>query len=194
MTGKNRSGFSLFEMLIVVAIMGVLAISAVPVAEITYIKGKETELEQSLEQIRQAIKLFKRDCRNAVAQQYGYSNLIYVPDSALYPASLTILMKPDLLPGGIFLVKATSGPDSGTIVAEFYPKKYLEYIPEDPFVGRAAWLVHYASGTTPAEYDQGEITDPADHVGIFDVSCVDNSGGRRKGFVQAIDGTNYVDW
>lgn len=177
-------------MLIVVAIMGVIAISAVPIAELTYIKGKETELENNLTQIRQAIKLFKRDCRNAVAMQHGYRELTDVPDSRLHPQSLQMLINPAMaLPGGKYeVLDKDNNP-----VADFYPKAYLDKIPEDPFVGGAIWVIHYASGTTTTEYIQADPATPADHVGIFDISCIADPV-RRKGFVEAIDGTKYQDW
>lgn len=189
MTGKLKSGFSLFEMLIVVVIMGIIALSAVPIAELAYIKGKETELEKSLDQVRQAIRLFKRDCRNAVATQHGYAKLPDIPESNLYPPSLSILVNPASLPGGKFEVFDKNNFFS----ANFYPKAYLNKIPEDPFVGGAAWVVHYASGTSQSEYNHGDATPPANHVGIFDISCITDSA-KRRGFVQAIDGTNYKDW
>ncbi len=193
MNGNRRKGFSLFEMLLVVALLGVISTATVPVAELMFIKTKETELENNLAQIRQAISLWKRDCRNAVVRQYGYNNLYLIPDSNLYPQELMHLVRPDLIPGGKHDVL---DPDGVTVRASFYPKPYLNSIPIDPFVGAATWQVHYASGTTPVIFEGGAIVGPipADHVGILDVSPVDNTGNRRRGFVQAIDGTNYVDW
>lgn len=196
MNGNRRKGFSLFEMLLVVALLGVISTATVPVAELMFIKTKETELENNLAQIRQAISLWKRDCRNAVVRQYGYNNLYLIPDSNLYPQELMHLVRPDLIPGGKHDVL---DPDGVTVRASFYPKPYLNSIPIDPFVGAATWRVHYASGTTPVIFEGGDIVGPkpADHVGIFDVSPVENDappGNRRRGFVQAIDGTNYTDW
>ncbi len=181
-------------MLLVVALIGVIAAATVPVAELMFIKGKEGELENNLAKIRQAIGLWKRDCRNAVVRQYGYNNLYLIPDSNLCPPSLPALMRPDtVLTGGKFEVL---DPDGVTVRASFYPKAYLDQIPIDPFVGAATWNIHYASGTTVAVFEGGAVTggDPVKHVGVFDISCVDNTGNRRRGFVQAIDGTNYTDW
>ncbi|HOI89318.1 MAG TPA: type II secretion system protein [Candidatus Rifleibacterium sp.] len=190
----NRKGFSLFEMLMVVAMIGVISTAAVPVAELMFIKSKENELEANLAQIRQAISLWKRDCRNNVVKQYEYRGLLKIPDANLYPPSLIVLMRPDTLPGGGRY--DVLDVDGVTVRASFYPKPYLSNIPVDPFVGAATWKVHYASGTETGIFEGGTVVggDPADHVGIFDVSPVDNTGNRRRGFVQAIDGTNYVDW
>lgn len=198
MNGNRRKGFSLFEMLLVVALLGVISTATVPVAELMFIKTKETELENNLAQIRQAISLWKRDCRNAVVKQYGYNNLHLVPDSNLYPPSLNALMRPDQLGGGTGRHDVLD-PDGVTVRASFYPKPYLNSIPIDPFVGAATWRVHYASGTNSVIFENGAIVGPvpADHVGILDVAPVENDappGNRRRGFVQAIDGTNYTDW
>jgi len=192
MTGKQ--GFSLFEMLIVVAIMGVIALAAVPVAEITYVKTQETQLENSQDAIREAIILWKRDCRNAVAGQFsgGYTLLFTIPDSQLYPPSLEELVKPS--PPYTFLTReGIIATDSFNNPVVFYPKPYLNAIPADPFVGAQEWSVHCASGTSPGTYSSGITTLPADHVGIMDISCVTDPV-KRRGFVTAIDGTKYEDW
>ncbi|HNX74094.1 MAG TPA: type II secretion system protein [Candidatus Rifleibacterium sp.] len=194
MPGKRSSGFSLFEMLLVIALIGLLATATLPVAELMFVKAKESELENNLAAIRQAISLWKRDCRNATVKQYGYNNLYLIPDSCLAPPSLRALMRPDLeFAGGKFEVLDKDGV---TVRANFYPKPYLNNIPIDPFVGAATWNIYYASGTSTAVFEGGAVTggDPVGHRGVFDISCVDNTGNRRRGFVQAIDGTNYTDW
>lgn len=176
--------------------IGVMAMATVPVAELVFIKAKEGELEQNLAQIRQAISLWKRDCRNAVVKQYGYDNLFKIPDSRLHPPSLLALARPDIDLGTVLVSgKFTVLDDGGNPQAFFYPKAYLQSIPIDPFVGAAVWNVHYASGTSTAIHENGNVTPVlADHVGLFDISCVDDTGNRRRGFVQAIDGTSYTDW
>ncbi len=185
MAGKR--GFSLFEMLIVVAIMGVVALAAVPVAEIAYVKTQETQLENSLDSVREAIMLWERDCRNAVAAQLsdGYTLLFTIPDSRLYPPGLEDLVKPN--PNYSIYDRNNTG------VATFFPKPYLIAIPADPFVGAAEWVVHCASGTNPGTYTSGITTLPAAHVGVMDISCVTDPV-KRRGFVTAIDGTKYQDW
>jgi hypothetical protein len=134
--------------------------------------------------MRLAIKLFKRDCRNAVAQQAGYNELVNIHDSQLAPPNITALFKPT-----VHEVYNTGGLN----VATFTSRPYLDQIPPDPFVGAAVWLVHFASGTATAEYAQGVITHPPAHTGIFDISCISDAN-KRRGFTRAIDGTNYSDW
>jgi prepilin-type N-terminal cleavage/methylation domain-containing protein len=191
MTGKSRHGFSLFEMLFTVAIIGIVVGATMPVAEVMFIKGKETELEDNLYRVRQAISLWKRDCYNAVVKQHGYIDTHKIPDAALYPPSLLAMVTPESsLAGGKFSVHDADNNK----IADFYPRAYLNEIPVDPFVGAAAWVLHYASGTSTTVFTGGTVAPPENHVGIFDISCVDNTDDRRRGFVQAIDGTNYVDW
>lgn len=52
-------GFTLIEIAVVVAIMGVLALAAVPVAELAVQRGREHELRHSLRQIRSALDAYK---------------------------------------------------------------------------------------------------------------------------------------
>lgn len=149
----TKKGFSLFEMVIVVGILGIIAMASVPVAEMTLTNAKEAVLEENLERIREAIALWKRDCRNAVVRQYGYDNLNKVPDYKLYPPSLEALVHCENIGDGVYVdsegrkVSIICDSTTGKQVATFTPQKYLDYIPEDPFVGRPCWYVHYATAT-----------------------------------------------
>jgi len=186
---RNKLGFSLFEMLIVVAIVGAIALAAVPVAEITYVKNQESQLENALADIRKAISLWKRDCLNVVNYQKpaGIDVILDIPDSELYPPSLEALVNPS----PPYSIMASDG---ALIGVDFYPKPYLDHIPQDPFVGASEWTVHYASGSDTGSYSAGiTSTLGVNHKGIFDVSCISDPS-RRRGFVKGIDGTNFTDW
>ena len=233
MIGKNKKGFSLMEMLIVVAILAILASASVPVAEISYTNAKEEELLGALETMREAIVLWRRDCRNAVVAQYGYDKLDKVPYCNLCPPSLEALVfcsrdkNDDSDPHYYVMGNKSDFPEpvdvikdkDGLVVATFVPQKYLEKIPEDPFVGRACWLVHTASGTTPyavyglrenetKAYSYGALAsgtlyteEPGiSYKGVFDVSCIPSIAVdsddyyTRRGYNISVDGTLYEDW
>lgn len=230
MIGKmmTRKGFSLMEMLVVVGILALLASASVPVAELAFNTAKEDELQTALERMREAINLYRRDCRNAVVSQYGYDNLNKVPFCNLCPPSLEALTQCHLKSDGFWYdsndkcVSKICIEDGTTRVATFTPRKYLDAIPTDPFVGRPCWLIHVASGSNDvvAAYNFREanttrgyrvedlgkgITEPdplfePQWKGVFDVSCV-SSGTvdaddyyTRRGFNISVDGTLYEDW
>lgn len=234
MIGKSKKGFSLMEMLIVVAILAILASASVPIAELSFNNSKEEELQESLETMREAIALWRRDCRNAVVAQAGYDKLSDVPYCNLCPPSLEALVScsknknDDSDPHYYVMGNNADYPipvdeikdKNGNVIATFIPKKYLDSIPIDPFVGRACWLIHVASGTADyAAYGFREnetkaysrnalasgtyYTDEAgiiDYKGVFDVSCIPSYAVdaddyyTRRGYNISVDGTLYENW
>jgi general secretion pathway protein G len=57
----TAGGFTLIELLITVMIVGILALSAMPLAELAVQRSKESELRSALQQIREAIDAYRRD-------------------------------------------------------------------------------------------------------------------------------------
>jgi general secretion pathway protein G len=108
----GQRGLTLIELIIALAILGVLAAAILPMAEVTVTRTKEIELRRSLRIIRTAIDDYKADFDKAKDQK----KIITSINETGYPESLD-----DLL----------SGNDWGGLYA--YKKKYLRRIPKDPF-------------------------------------------------------------
>jgi len=102
-------GFSLVELLVSVAIVGLLATVAMPLAEVTVKRQKEQELRRALIDIRQAIDAYKTAAASG--------RITVIPGHSGYPPTLT-----DLVMG---VTDATS-----TTSQKIY---FLRRIPRDPF-------------------------------------------------------------
>jgi general secretion pathway protein G len=129
-------GFTLIELVITVAIIGLLASAAFPLASMAIQRGKETELRSALRQIRGAIDAYK----DAVDS----GNVMGEADASGYPPELKLLYEG---------VEDARSPDARMIY-------FLRRIPRDPFYpdGEAApedtWgLRSYAS--PPADPQPG---------------------------------------
>jgi general secretion pathway protein G len=119
-------GFTLIEMLIVVAIVALLASVAAPLAELGYQRGKEQELRHALREIRGAIDAYKRAADDGKIERKA--------DESGYPATLAVLVE------GVPVKSEAKGE-------KMY---FLRRIPKDPLGGE--WgLRSYAS---PADSPQ----------------------------------------
>lgn len=143
-------GFTLIEMAITVAIVGILATMAVPLAETTIQRSKEAELRSALRQIRDAIDTYKRT---------GEEGRIRLSaDASGYPPRLE-----DLVEG----VPDIKRPD----MAKIY---FLRRLPRDPFHGdpgatAAETWGHRAYASPPDNPQSGDD--------VFDVySLADGTG------------------
>ena len=79
-----RRGFTLVELLVVVAIMAVLASIAMPLAELSLQRGKEEDLRRSLREIRGALDAYKRLSDDGRIERAA--------DGSGYPPSLNVLV------------------------------------------------------------------------------------------------------
>lgn len=110
----SAPGFTLIELMVTVAIMLILASVALPLAQVSVQREKETELRRDLREMRSAIDRYK-DLADA--------NQIQVKaDTYGYPPSLDTLVEG---------VPLTSKPDVHI--------RFLRRIPVDPMTGRKDW-------------------------------------------------------
>jgi len=114
-------GFTLIELMITLAIVGLLASMALPLAEVTVQRNKEADLRHALREVREAIDAYKRA---------GDEGAIERPaDTSGYPPTLAALVD------GAADKRKPDGP-------KIY---FLRRVPVDPVSGEDWALRSYAS-------------------------------------------------
>lgn len=138
----KTAGFTLIELVVTVMIVAILAAGAVPLAQLTSQRNKETELKQALRQIREAIDLYKKAADEGLVKK--------TLDQTGYPPSLEILEQ------GVMNQKDTKGK----VI------KFIRKIPRDPMNNDAdlkpaeTWAKRsYAS----------DVNAPAEGADVYDV-------------------------
>lgn len=163
-------GFSLIEVLAVLAIMGVLASIALPVAELSRKRDREAELRSALREIRTAIDAYKRAVdEGRIASPAGSSG---------YPPTLAALVE------GV--------PDPRSVQRSHV--YFLRRIPADPFANLSATA--RASGTADvaasgaATWGVRSYASPPDNprpgADVFDVYSLSEETG--------LNGRPYREW
>ena len=120
-------GFTLIELMVTLTILALLASVALPLAELGVQRSKESELRQTLRQVRGAIDAYKRAADDGRIERSA--------DASGYPPSLAALAE------GVEDKKKTDG-------SKLY---FLRRVPRDPMSGEEWGLRSYAS---PADSPQ----------------------------------------
>ncbi len=138
----SSRGFTLIELVVTLAIIGLLAGMAVPTAELVVKRDREHDLRLALRDIRKAIDAYK--------QAYDEGRMIKNLGDSGYPASLNVLVE------GVIDAK---NPDK----AKMY---FLRRVPRDPMVNDAAIPAEQTWGLRSYESD---ADDPQEGKDVFDI-------------------------
>jgi general secretion pathway protein G len=136
------SGFTLVELVITVAIVGILASAVVPLVEVAARRSKESELRLALRQMREAIDAYKRGADEG--------RIAKLANESGYPKTLEVLAD------GAVDAKT---PDKRKIY-------FLRRIPRDPFAPASA--LGPAAGWGKRSYASPPES-PAEGADVFDV-------------------------
>lgn len=146
-------GFTLVELLVTVALVGIAASAVLPLASLMEQRAKETQLRHALRTIREALDNYK------VAADSGL--IAKTTGSSGYPASLQVLV--------------TGVPRSASFGLNSPPVVFLRSIPRDPFYkdrqapADQTWNTR-AYGAPPGQFEPGadvyDISSKSDGVAL----------------------------
>jgi general secretion pathway protein G len=163
---RPKRGFTMIELLVVMAILAILGAAVLPLSETLVTAQKERELKQALRDIRDAIDHYKE-----VSDEGGLAAAKNKPSDNGYPPDLQTL------------VAGSPQAGQGVGVASAAGRHYfLRRIPRDPF----------ADASLPAEQTWGlrSYASPPDQpkagADVYDVYST------AKG--TALDGSKYSTW
>lgn len=139
----KNAGFTLIELVVTVMIVAILAAGAVPIAQLTIQRNKETELKQALRQIREAIDLYKKATDEGLVKK--------TLDQSGYPPSLEVLEQ------GVINQKDTKGK----------VMKFIRKIPRDPMSKDADLKPAETWGKRSYASD---VNSPAEGADVYDVN------------------------
>ena len=146
----RQRGFTLVELMVTVAIVGVLASVAMPVAQLAVQRSKEQELRAALRQIRDALDAYKAASdEGRIVRRAGESG---------FPPSLEALVQG---------VEDARSPTKAKIY-------FLRRVPRDPFAPDPATPAHATWGKRSY---QSPPDDPREGADVFDVYSLSPATG-----------------
>jgi general secretion pathway protein G len=143
----DRSGFSLVELIITLAILGILAASTIPLAYNTVKRNREIELRRGLRELRTAIDRYKQYSDSTVPP--GQLIPIQERTPTGYPKKLDILIEG--------FVPANRVDDKKI--------RFLRRMPIDPMTGETEWGLKSST-----DDPDSESTDGADVFDVYSLS------------------------
>ncbi|MGF6935653.1 general secretion pathway protein G [Paraburkholderia sp. UCT70] len=174
-TRRDQHGFTLIELVITLALVGLLALAIMPFSELIVQRQKETELSAALREIRTALDAYKEASETGLIEKEAAASG--------YPPSLTILVTG---------VKNAKDPKGGLLM-------FLRRVPRDPFFTGGPDVAPEDTWDTRAF---GEAPDQADAGGSSDSSSPDSSSAASKDVFDVsaktgrvgINGIPYRQW
>ena len=142
----RQSGFTLIELVITVAIVGVLALMAAPLMEMTAQRHKEAELHLALRQIREAIDAYHQAVKEKRIESPADASG-YPPDLESLVAGVPDITRPDR--SKIYFLRRLPrdpmNPDATLSPAETWGKRSYASPPDAPSSGEDVYDVYSLS-------------------------------------------------
>ena len=142
----RQVGFTLIELVITVAIVGVLALLAAPLMEVTAQRHKEAELRQALREVRTAIDAYHQAVLEKRIESPADASG-YPPDMERLVTGVPDITKPDR--AKIYFLRRLPrdpmNPDATLSAAETWGKRSYESPPDAPAAGEDVYDVYSLS-------------------------------------------------
>ncbi len=164
---RHTRGFTLIEMVVVLALVGILASAAFPLQALASRRAQESTLRETLRSLRSAL--------DAHAEAVRQKRIAPAADGSPWPASLQVLVQ------GAPLLDASGqpAPDGRRL-------RLLRSLPRCPFADAAlaaadTWATRHSQSDAPVH---GQAPEPG--ADVFDLHC--------RSTALALDGTAYQAW